>query len=119
MDDPDRDRAMARRTRHGPRFAQSLGELAGQWARSPEAVAARRHAKAIGVLRQVLPPALSARTTAAGLRDGVLTLDAADHIALHELKTIHHAALLDALIAAGCGVTRLVIRPTRAERVNT
>ena len=114
--DPERDRALARRVRYGPRFAQPLADLAQRWAKSPEAVAARRHAKAIGVLRQRLDPVLAARVRCAGLRDGHLVLEAADAIAIHELRTIHQASLLAALVAAGCGVTRISVRPARSGR---
>jgi hypothetical protein len=112
VDDPDRDRRLARQVRHGPRWPQSIEELATRWERSPEARNARRCARATTVLRERLP-ALAARVKAVGLAGGVLTLEAADHLALHELKTIHGHDLLQAMVQAGCGVHRLAFRLRR------
>jgi hypothetical protein len=110
--DPERDRRLARQVRYGPRWPQSLSELAERWERSPEARNARRCAKATGILRERLP-ALATRVRLAGLAGGVLTLEAADHLALHELKTIHAHDLLTAFAQGGCAVHRLAFRLRR------
>jgi len=110
---PERDRALARRVRHGWRRAQPAGELLRGWLRGPEGKRLRRNARVVGVLREVLSAAELDKVEPLAIRQGVLTLGVADNVLLSELRNHRHGALTAALVAGGTGVGRVVFRLQR------
>ena len=115
-DDPYRDRQMASRPRTRPRYSVDAGAIAGKWLQSSEAKAMQRQTKVAGAIRQALPAALQEKLQLGAVRRGVLTVYVGDSVALAEMKQHYDAALRQALLAAGAGVTRLVYRLQKTDR---
>ena len=111
--DPDRDRREARKRRLYPRRAQSLDHVVGQFMQGPEVRKAQRNKKIISALKTALTAKDIAQVTLQSLRHGTLTLGVTNTILLSELRNHRYHKLLQALSAAGTGVTKINLRLSR------
>jgi hypothetical protein len=108
--DPDRDRRLARQPRYAYRRAEGLGDAVDDLLGGEAGRRMRRFQRVAPALRDILPPNLLAKVRPILLQSGMLTLEVSDGMALHELRNHHAHALLEALAAAGTGVSRLAWR---------
>jgi len=108
--DPERDKRLAAKARHGWRGAVPLADTVGGFLGSEEMARIRRFQRVTPVLREILGEQLSARVKPLRLQAGVLTVAVADGPAMHELRNHHNHALQAALAAAGTGVSRIAWR---------
>lgn len=113
MSDPDRDRRLAARARHGWRHAEGLGDAIDDFRHSAEFAAMRRFTRVHDALRAALPGHAHAKVRATALKAGTLTLEVADGVLLAELRAHHARAVIAALAAGGTGATRLIWRVAR------
>lgn len=111
--DPARDRAIASRPRSWPARVGSLGDELERMRRSPEYAAMRRFARIHGTLATALPERARGRVRALSVKGGTATLEVADGVLLAELRATAARAILEALAAAGTGVSRLAWRVAR------
>ena len=120
MDDPEqlppgprRDRMLAARPRHGPRWSQDIGRLVDAWMRSPEARRLARLRRVSTTLAEVLGDDLLDRVRPLRIERGTLVLEVADSVLLSELRNHHQHQILAALTQGGTGVTCLAFRLAR------
>jgi hypothetical protein len=111
--DPQRDRRAAAVPRQAPRRVAALHDELERLRASPEYAAMRRFARIHGALDAALPPAARGKVRAVGMRQGVVALEVVDGVLLAELRTTCARRLLESLIAARTGASRLVWRVAR------
>ena len=113
---PERDRALARRTHYGPRFATPLGEVA-KWVMNDAQMRERRRFQHVaGVLKALIDPARLSRLKPVRCAGGVLTIEVLDGPLLAELKQHLESRLLDECARQGTGVSRIIWRLARGRR---
>lgn len=115
-DQPKRDRELAARIRHGPRRAAGAAEVAANWIRRSGITRAHRGRDPIRqTLAEVLGP-LAGRVRPVARRGATLIVEASDGTAASEIRQFHLQALVEALVAAGTGVSRLQVRLASSSR---
>ncbi len=111
---PARDRALAHRARHGPRWAQDFSRMVDHWMRSPEVKRLARLRKVGDVVAGVLAPHERERIEIVSVHQGTLTIAVADTMLLSELRNHRQHELVHELVEQGTGVGRVRFRLARS-----
>ena len=110
----ERDQHLAFRSKLGPRYVDSLGDIVQGFMRSDDMRRMRRFKAIHAALRSVLDDHQMAKVQATEVRSGAVTLEVSDGVLCGELRSLHQARLLTAL--AGAGVNRIVWKVNATQR---
>jgi hypothetical protein len=111
---PERDRAIARKVRLGPRYASGLGDVTADLLRDDDMREKKRFLRVAGALKTVLEPRLLDRIKPVRCQEGALTLEVRDGPLLAELKQYFESRLLAEFAKQGTGISRVVWRLARS-----